>query len=149
MDSCFIIMVSELNGEGKRGKHSTHLDSIWLDEDGPYRRVMEIVKEYEDCGIPLTNETITSRRGIIGRIQPAHYWTWESSYSDDTRIIVSVEKCPIGTPMIRSINPVQIVNDDGDVETFNGHEVVEDGKDGDGVGEVIGKSEEVEVGEAE
>jgi hypothetical protein len=48
-----------------------------------------------------------------------------------------VEKCPIGTPMIRSINPVQIVNDDGDVETFDGHEVVDEKseEEADAVGE--------------
>lgn len=104
MESCFVITVSELN---ERGESHIQWDSIWLDEDGSYRRIMQIVEDYSRSGIPLINETITSRRGIIGRMSPPHYWTWES---EGGRVIVSAERCKFGEPMIRTINPIQLVD---------------------------------------
>lgn len=100
MEWCFVITVSEWNGDGE-----SHIqwDSVWLDEEGSYRRIMQIVEDYRRSGIPLINETITSRRGIIGRPSPPHYWTWES---EGGRVIVSAERCRFGEPLIRTINPI-------------------------------------------
>lgn len=104
MESCFVITVIEWNEEGE-----SHIqwDSIWLDEDGSYRRIMEIVEDYSRSGIPLINETITSRRGIIGRMAHPHHWTWES---EGGKVIVSAERCKFGEPMIRTINPITLVD---------------------------------------
>lgn len=104
MEWCFVITVSEWNEEGE-----SHIqwDSIWLDEEGSYRRIMQIVEDYSRSGIPLINETITSRRGIIGRPSPPHYWTWES---EGGRVIVSAERCKFGEPLIRTINPITLVD---------------------------------------
>lgn len=104
MEWCFVITVSEWN-EG--GESHIQWDSIWLDEDGSYRRIMEIVEDYSRSGIPLINETITSRRGIIGRMAHPHHWTWES---EGGRVIVSAERCKFGEPMIRTINPIGLVD---------------------------------------
>lgn len=111
MEWCFVITVSEWNGEGE---HTIQWDSVWLDEDGSYRRIMQIVEDYSRSGIPLINETITSRRGIIGRMAPPHYWTWES---EGGRVIVSAERCRFGEPMIRTINPIGLVDVVTDVTT--------------------------------
>lgn len=105
MEWCFVITVSEWNGEGES---NIQWDSVWLDEDGSYRRIMQIVEDYRRSGIPLINETITSRRGIIGRPSPPHHWTWES---EGGRVIVSAERCKFGEPLIRTINPIKLVED--------------------------------------
>lgn len=128
MEWCFVITVSELNGEGE-----SHIqwDSIWLDEDGSYRRIMEIVEDYSRSGIPLINETITSRRGIIGRFSQPYHWTWES---EGGKVIVSAERCQFGKPLIRTINPIRLVDMPDEVKSVAGEPEIRSGvgvQDGD------------------
>ena len=104
MEWCFVITVSEWNSEGE---HTIQWDSVWLDEDGSYRRIMQIVEDYSRSGITLVNETITSRRGIIGRQSPPHHWTWES---ESGKVIVGAERCKLGEPMIRTLNPITLMD---------------------------------------
>ena len=105
MEWCFVITVSEWN---ELGESHIQWDSVWLDEEGSYRRIMQIVEDYRRSGIPLINETITSRRGIIGKVAPPHHWTWES---EGGRVIVSAERCRFGEPMIRTINPIVLTDE--------------------------------------
>lgn len=128
MEWCFVITVSELN---ELGESNIQWDSIWLDEDGSYRRIMEIVEDYSRSGIPLINETITSRRGIIGRMAQPHHWTWES---EGSRVIVSAERCQFGKPLIRTINPIKLVDMVEEVKSVEGEPEIRSGvglQDGD------------------
>jgi hypothetical protein len=92
INSCFLITITtDFDGLSK-----THIDSIWLEENGSYGRAMELVTEMSQSGNPLPNEHIASNRGV------PYIWYWKSA---DFNTVVAVERCKVGTPMIRWIDP--------------------------------------------